>query len=132
METISSVADIKNSIRFLEADQELKGQQLRAQFNNISDSLKPVNLLRNAVHEISSSPFLMKNIAGAALGLATGYLSKRVVFGASKNIIKRILGIALQFGVTNFIARHPDDIASYGQVLQKRIFSQKKSTTDNL
>jgi hypothetical protein len=132
METISSVADIKNSIRFLEADQELKGQQLRAQFNNISDSLKPVNLLRNAVHEISSSPFLMKNIAGAALGLATGYLSKRVVFGASKNIIKRILGIALQFGVTNFIARHPDDIASYGQVLQQRIFSQKKSTTDNL
>ncbi len=132
MENISSVADIKNAIRFLETDQEVKGQQLRVQFNNIIESFKPVNLLRNAVQEISSSSFLMKNIAGAVGGVASGYLLKRIVFGASKNILKRLLGIALQYGITNFIVRHPDDIAAYGQVLRQRIFHKKRPASDNL
>lgn len=132
MDNISSVADIKNAIRFLEADQAVKGRLLRAQFSNTFESFKPVNLLINAVQEISSSPSLIKNIAGAVAGLATGYFAKRVVFGTSKNIFKRMLGIAWQFGVTNFIARHPDDIASYGQILLHRIFNKKKPTIDNL
>jgi hypothetical protein len=48
-----------------------------------------------------------------------------------ENIIKRALGIALQFGITNFIARHPDDIASYGQVIRQRIFHKKKPAADD-
>lgn len=132
MENITSAADIKNAIRFLEADQEVKGQLLRAQFNNTFESLKPVNLLKNAVQEISSSPFLMTNVFGAVAGLATGYYSKRVVFGASKNILKRMLGVALQFGVTNIIARHTHDIASYGQVILQRIFRKKETAANNL
>jgi hypothetical protein len=130
MENISSAIDIKNAIRFLEADQEVKGQLLRTQVNHTFESLKPVNMLKNAVKELSSSPFLMSNIVGAVAGLATGYFSKRVVFGASKNIFKRMLGIALQFGVTNIIARHPDDIASYGQVLLERFIHKKKPPVD--
>lgn len=132
MENITSAADIKNAILFLEANREVKGQVLRAQFNNTFESFKPVNMLKSAVQEISSSPFLLTNIAGAAVGLATGYFSKRVVFGASKNILKRSLGIALQFGVTNLIARHPDDIASYAQSLLERLFHKKKPAADKL
>lgn len=130
MENITSAADIKNAIRFLETDQEVKGQLLRAQINDTLESLKPVNMLKSAVQDISSSPFLKKNIVGTAAGLATGYLSKKIVFGASKNILKRALGFALQFGVTNLIARHPDDITSYGQGLLNRIFHKSKPTAD--
>jgi hypothetical protein len=132
MGNITSAADIKNAIRFLETDQEVKGQVLRAQFNNTLESFKPVNMLKSAVREISSSPFLLTNIAGAAVGLATGYFSKRVVFGASKNILKRSLGIALQFGITNLIARHPDDIMSFGQGLIERLFYQKKAAAEKI
>lgn len=130
MENITSAVDIKNAIRFLEADQEVKGQQLRAQINDALESLKPVNMLINAVQDISSSPFLKKNVAGAVAGIATGYLSKMVVFGASKNILKRMLGFALQFGVTSIIARHPGDIASFGQGLLERLFHKTKPTAD--
>ncbi len=130
MENMTSAADIKNAIRFLETDQEVKGQLLRAQFNQTFESLKPANMLKTAIQEISSSPFLLTNIAGAAVGLATGYFSKKVVFGASKNIFKRSLGIALQFGVTNLIARHPNDIASYAQGLLERLFHKKKPPVD--
>lgn len=132
MENITSAVDIKNAIRFLEAEQEVKRQQLRAQFNDTFESLKPANLLKSAVKDISSSPFLLTNIAGAAVGLATGYLSKRVVFGASKSILKRTLGIALQFGVTNLISRHPGDIVSFGQGLLQRLFHKKKPAADKL
>lgn len=132
MENITSAADIKNAIRFLEADQEVKRQQLRAQFDDTFESLKPANLLKTAVKEISSSPFLLTNIGGAAVGLATGYLSKKVVFGASKSILKRSLGLALQFGVTNLISRHPDDLLSFGQGLIERLFYKKKAAADKL
>lgn len=131
MEKIHSAVDVKNAIRYLEADQEAKGKLLRVQFSSTFDSFKPINMIKNTVQEITSSPFLLKNITGAVAGLATGYFSKRVVFGASKNIIKRMLGIVLQFGVTNFIARHPDDVAYFGQVLRQRIFHKKKSAADN-
>ncbi|HZK60823.1 MAG TPA: hypothetical protein VFC41_02020, partial [Anaerovoracaceae bacterium] len=83
----------------------------------------------NTLREISSSPYLIDNIIGTATGLATGYLSKKVFIGASGNIIRKLIGSVLQFGVTKAVAQHPDTVKSLGQLIFQHIFSKKEKNS---
>lgn len=130
MENISSTADIKKAIQLLEEEQAVKGQLLKEQFYITYESLKPVNLLKNTIDEISSSPYLIDNILGAVTGVASGYLSKKVVVGASGNIFRKLLGAFIQFGVTNLVASHPDEIKFFSQLIFQRIFHKNEAKND--
>jgi len=130
MQNITSSAELKNAILLLEDEQAVKGQLLKEQFFITYESLKPFNILRNALKEISSSPYLIDNILGTATGLATGYLSKKVFIGASANIIRKLIGSLLQLGVTNAVAKHPDGIKSLGQFIFQHIFHKKEKNSE--
>ena len=69
MQNISSVAGLKNAIQLLEVEQAIKWQILKEQFYNTRESLKPINLIKSSLKEITSSPNLIDNILGAALGI---------------------------------------------------------------
>jgi hypothetical protein len=56
MQNITSSADLKDAIKLLEVEQEMKEQLLRDQLYLTYESLKPLNLLKNTLKEISSSP----------------------------------------------------------------------------
>jgi hypothetical protein len=125
MQNIASTAELKNAIQLLEIEQAANWQLLKEQFHLTYESLKPVNLLRSTVNDIASSPYLIDNIIGNALGLATGYLSKKIVVGASNNKFRKLIGFVLQFGVTNFVAQRPDAIKSIGQFILQHILRKK-------
>jgi|APHig6443717817_1056837.scaffolds.fasta_scaffold163655_1 hypothetical protein len=114
MQKISSAAELKNTIQLLEVEQGEKGQLLKEQLFITYESLKPANLLKSTVDDIASSPYLMDNILGAAMGLFTGFLSKKLFIGASGNKVRKLVGHVLQFGITNFIALHPGAIKTIG------------------
>jgi hypothetical protein len=125
MQTITSIAELKNAIVLLEAEQDIKAQLLKEQFFITYESLKPVNLLKSSFHEVVSSPYLMDDILGTLLGLVSGFLSKKIVVGASGNLLRKLMGSVLQFGVTNIVAQHPDAIKSIGQFIMS-LFLRKK------
>jgi hypothetical protein len=126
MQNITSAAELKDAIQLLEAEQSIKGQLLREQLFLTYESLKPVNLLRNALKEISSTPYLIDNISGTAMGLLGGFLSKKIFVGASGNVIRKLIGSVLQFGVTNLVAQNSEIIKSVGQALIQHYFQKKK------
>ena len=128
MQNITSTAGLKNAIQLLEAEQAIKGQLLKEQFYLTYESLKPVNLIKSTLNDIATSPYLIDNILGTAMGLASGYLSKRIFVGASGNMIRKLLGSVLQFGVTNVVAQHPDTIKSFGQS-SFNIFQKKETNS---
>ena len=130
MENINSVADIKNAIQFLEEEQTVKGEQLKEQLYLTFESFKPINLLKSTIKDISSSPYLIDNILGTATGLASGYLSKRIIVGASGNILRKLFGVVLQLGVTNMVARHPEEVKSLSHLLFQRIFRKKEEGSE--
>ena len=121
----TSITDLKEAIQILETEQAAKGQLVKDQFYLLYDSLRPINLLKSTINEVSSSPYLIDNILGTAAGLTTGYISKMVVVGASGNIFKKLFGTLLQFGITNIVARHSESIRPISQYLFKRIFHNK-------
>ena len=126
MQNITSAAELKDAIQLLEAEQSIKGQLLREQLFLTYESLKPVNLLKNALKEISSTPYLIDNISGTAMGLLGGFLSKKIFVGASGNLIRKLFGSVLQIGVTNLVAQNSETIKSVGQALIQHFFQKKK------
>ena len=126
MQNITSAAELKDAIQLLEAEQSIKGQLLREQLFLTYESLKPVNLLRNALKEISSTPYLIDNISGTAMGLLGGFLSKKIFVGTSGNLIRKLFGSVLQIGVTNLVTQNSEIIRSVGQALIQHFFQKKK------
>jgi hypothetical protein len=125
MEKITSTEGLKNAIQLLEVEQTVKGQLLKEQFYITYNSLKPVNLLKSTISDVALSPYLIQNILGAVMGLATGYFSKKIVVGTSANIFRKLLGSILQFGVTNIVSHHQEGIKSIGQSIFQHIFHKK-------
>jgi len=125
MGKISSSAVLLESIQILEVEREIEGRILKEQFQLTYERFKPVNLLRSTFLEVTSTPNLLNNVVDTALGLATGYLSKKIVIGASGNILRRLLGIVVQLGVTNSVAQHPYTIRSIGQFLLHHFLDKK-------
>jgi hypothetical protein len=126
MQNITSSTALKDAIQLLEVDQGIKGQLLKEQLQITYESLKPVNLIRHTLKEISSSPYLIDNISGTAMGVLSGFLSKKMFVGSSGNLIRRVIGSALQFGVTNIVAQNSEVIKSVGQAMLQLFFNKKK------
>jgi len=130
MQNITSVAELKNAIQLLEVEQNLKGKILKEQFYLVYENFKPVNLLTGTLKDIVKSPYLIDNILGTAMGLATGYLSKKIFIGASGNKIKKIIGSILQFGITNVITQNSDSINTFGRSLFQHFLRKKEMNTE--
>src|SRR5674476_134225 len=102
MQKITSTAGLKQTIQLLEAENAANRKLLKEQFVNTYESFKPVSLLRSTLHDISSSPNMVENILGTALGLGAGYLSRSILPGVTAMRFGKLLGPVLQLGVTNF------------------------------
>jgi hypothetical protein len=126
MQNITSVAGLKNAIQLLEVEQGLQGQQLKEQFYITYESLRPINLLRNILKEIFSSPDLVENLSGTALGAASGFLIKKLFIGKSGNPFRKLLGSIVQFGMSNIVAQNADFIKSAGQYVFQHLFRKKE------
>lgn len=125
MQNITSSKDLKEAIQLLEVEQSDNEQLFKDQFFTTLDSLKPVKLIESTLKDIIKSPPAKNSVLSITIGMATGYLSKKVVVGRSDNTFRKFFGSFLQHRVANFIARHPEEIKSAGlyvinQVLSKR------------
>lgn len=132
MQNITNASDLKKAIELLQAEQVVKAQLLKDQFYLTYVNFKPLNLLKGSISDLATSPYLIENILGTTLGLTTGYLSKKIFIGASGNIIRKLLGTVLQFGVTNLVAEHPDAVKSIGRFIFKNIFRKKEMNSKSL
>jgi len=132
MQNITTSDDLKNAIQLLEVEQTLKGTQLKEQFFLTYESFKPVNLITSTLSDIAKSPFLIENILGTVMGLATGYMSKTLFIGSSGNKLRKLLGTVLQFGITNVVAQNSDTIKSFGRSLFHNIFHKREKNTEKV
>ncbi len=117
---------LKEAIVLTQDKQEYELKQLKEQFHLTLESLKPVNLIKSVFHKVSTSPEIKHNLVNDAIGLTTGYLSKKVLVGATHNPIKKLFGVLLQFTIAHVVATHSDTIKSAGAMLLQRFMKNKK------
>jgi hypothetical protein len=133
MSTINSVILLKATIVELEIRKKEQGHIIKEKFYTIKENLKPANIIRNTFDEVATSSKLRSNLLGALVGLGAAYFSRKLVVGKSGNIFRRIIGSALQLGLSAVVAKKPDLLQTLGQTIAKRVFTKKNSyepTTD--
>ena len=131
MQNITSIAELKDAIQVLEVEQGIKEKILKEQLYLTYESLKPINILKKTLKEISSSPYMIDNISGTAMGLASGFLSKKIFIGASGSLFRKLIGSILQFGITNVVAQNSSIIKSIGQAIFQHFLRKKELNSDS-
>lgn len=125
MQNITSVKELRYAIETLQADRVVKGMQVKEELHSVWESLRPVNLIRSTIRDLTSSQYLVENIPGALMGLASGFLSRKLFIHGSGNIFRKLLGSLLQFGVTNVVAKNSTAIKSTGMALFEHFLHKK-------
>ena len=108
MKNINQTEILKETILLMKMKQAEELVQLKDQYHYTIESLKPLNLIKNAFGLMATSPEIKGNILSNIVGMTTGYLTKKVLLGSTHNPIKRILGTMLQFVITNVVTKHSE------------------------
>lgn len=122
--------NLKEAISLLKKKQALELQLLKEQVHTVHESIKPMNIIKKAFTQVTAAPDIKNNIIGSIIGLASGYVSKKIFIAGSHNPITRILGTLLQIGITNVAAKNADTIKTIGEKVAQFVF--KKSDKDKL
>lgn len=126
MQSITSVDALQEAIATLKHrrnQQELEiASKLLLLYDNLKDSLKPVNIIKNIFRELIESPGIQHRALNAAMGMVAGYLSRKLFVRSPSGILKKLFGAALQFGVTTFVGTRGDAIKKGGLQLFHGLF----------
>ena len=89
------------SIASLEKEQKIQGEQLKQDFTDAYESLKPANILKSTFKDLTTSSELRSNIITTAISMAAGYLSARILKGPNFKLLRRISALLIDYGVSN-------------------------------
>ena len=125
-------AGLREAILVLEKRQATEGKILKDHFLQAYESIKPINLIKNTFKEITESNDLKDNIINTSVGLATGFVSKKLFVGHSHSPFKRLLGSVLMYGITNVVSKNTETIKAIGKglfdVIVKKNDTETKTT----
>jgi hypothetical protein len=132
LEIVANTTDLDTAIKRLERKSRLLEEDMKEDVHSLLENLKPANILRATLDEVQESTPLKHNLLKIAVGLGAGYFSRKMVIGKSAGFVKKALGTALQYGITQFVASrknnnndndHSIEYVPKKKNLLKRIFS---------
>lgn len=104
---------LKEAIKALEIKQVENEKQLRLQLLNVYENLKPINILKNIARDVANTDSLKNDVTNTLASLVSGFISKKIIVGKSKNPFLKLIGIGIQLGMTTLVSKNYDIIKSY-------------------
>jgi hypothetical protein len=126
MESISTIAELRNSILLLEVEQKTRGEELRIQFAHTYRAFQFFTLLTSVVKKVVPSPRISENFLIGGFSLISGYLVKKIVAGRSTGLVRNITATAMQAGTSGFVARNADAIKGIAKFLFGMLVAKSK------
>ena len=105
MEKITNSANLKSMIMALENQQRTEYPVLKAELLEGGEKLKPINIIKNTLAQIISTPGLTKDlIKGTVLFIISTIFSK--IFAKKlENPMIKLLGVVVEMVILNVIAK---------------------------
>lgn len=125
MEKPTATVLLKELILLKETQRKLEGELLKEHFRETYQSFKPANIIKSALTEVATSPNLKANFINAAIGLATGYLAKKIFIGKTNNPFSKLLGGIVELVVANKASANAEGIKSLGSMILQKLVHQK-------
>lgn len=105
---------LARDLLLLEAKRSNDWDDLTEEVREGFESLRPINLIKSTVKEMTEAPDIKGGVGKVAIGMATGYLLKKIFFRSSHNPLKNIAATAFQTLATNIATRNSDKIKEGG------------------
>jgi len=124
--------NLKEAICLLKKKHKIERALLKEQFHDVQESLKPINLIKGLFHSFTEDREGKKSLLDNLLGIATGFVSKKLLIGNSHNILKNIFGFLMQQGVQKVVIQNSESIKHYSSAIFSLLsnFVSKKSKTE--
>lgn len=124
--TISSAEGLRSRIALLERVRLQQEAELRQYAKAAVDSVRPSQLLKNAVSTTLHTPGIGKTLLKGAAGLAAGVLARRMMVKTSAGVARKAAATLLQVGLAKAVSGNASKIVHAGTRLVQKWF--KKSS----
>lgn len=123
---IQNKVELEFAIEQLKLKSDNEGLLLKQEVKNTLENLRPVNLIKKSISDLSTAPDFKGNLLNAGISLLAGYASKKAIIGSTHNPIKQIVGTLFQIVVTKMVSKNSDEIKSVAGGIIHNIFAKKK------
>ena len=117
---------LEDSIRLLEAKRDLELIQLKQGFDEVRESLKPMNIIKETIKKATFSDDVKEGLGKTVLGVASGFLVKNLLFRNTLNPAKLVARGVVQTAAVGLTATNLDKIKLKGAKLLRAILPGKK------
>jgi hypothetical protein len=131
MEKITNSSDLEKVIFDLGLQKEEEWVLVKEQFHNSMDRLNPFSIMKNEFKEFVSSPTLKHDLINAGIGVATGFIAKKVLIGQTNNPFSKVFGFITEFVVANQVGKNADGIQGFGKKIFSSLFANNKNNPEN-
>jgi hypothetical protein len=114
MERYASSNALREAIIDLERQQAAASRQITVQLIHAVESMKPINLIKNTLNEVTESKEMTDNILKTSIGLVAGYITQSLFQRPSHGPLRRLLGVLFSYGITHFLATNPEMLTAIG------------------
>ncbi len=132
----SSAQELRKKILELETQQAEELRILKQQVSDTYESFRPANIIKNTLDHALSSPDIKDKIIDSAIGLGTGFITKKILLKNENSATGKLLGTVLQFVVAGLVSKKTDviknigkDIIEFGLNIIER-YKEKKITAE--
>lgn len=114
MSKVNPNDELNSNISLLEQKRDKDFLELKQQLRLTGESMKPSNLIKGAVKDISGSNQLRSMLIKAGIGLALGFVAKKLITKQRRTNKNQILGNAIQYGISFLAAKRNNLIKAAG------------------
>jgi hypothetical protein len=104
-----------------ESEREADRKQLIDQFHVASESIKPLNIIKNTLKQAITSPEIKTGLTNSAMGITVGFAAKKLFVGSSGNPITKLLGLVLEHVIADKTIKNADNIKAVSGFLIKKL-----------
>ncbi len=121
---------LDDTIHRLELEQVRARETFRNNLRQANDLVNPATIIRNLTGSGREDEEEPTTLTGNIMGLAGGFLLKKLLFGSMQNPLLKLAGLALQQGVASYISKHPEPILQTGKGLLQKLFRKKRTPNE--
>ena len=120
---ITNSEELEEAIAALELKAAAQKREIGETFAEVSEDLKPLNLVKNGVRSVFSSEH-KGELFNALIGLGSGLLSRKLILGRTNGFIGKTIGKAIQWGMAGIVSQNAEKIKEKAGGIIDRLFKK--------
>lgn len=126
MQRIKNDYDLQQAILELERQKNSESLALRTQWDHTRKNLNPLTILKDGVKDLFTSPDVRSGALKGIIGLATGFVTRKLIVGKSGSTARKLVGTLAQTGATSLAFKGTGAIQEKGASLLSGLLKKMK------